>query len=98
MYASALTKSNCWQYEKEWRLLYALWELYDVKKNKYNQGIDFPCISAIYMGHRIEEYNAEMLKFLADRFKEKNDRELLLKKEIMKKTFTIDFRELGETE
>lgn len=49
-----LSKSMEWEYEKEWRILYTLKQMYDINSHAlYGCNLKFPCISAVYVGCRI---------------------------------------------
>ena len=49
-----LIKSKVWEYEREWRVIYSLKQMYD-KNDKilYSGNIPFNCISGIYLGIKI---------------------------------------------
>lgn len=59
-----LTKGLDWEYEKEWRIIYTKKEMYDLDDSKlYSCNIPFHCISAVYLGYRI---NPEVKKHIKE--------------------------------
>lgn len=49
-----LCKSKEWEYEKEWRILYTLKQMYEINSQElYACNLGFSCISAVYLGCRI---------------------------------------------
>lgn len=48
-----LRKSPKWEYEKEWRLCYPRALVYH-EQNEDKEFVEFPCISAVYLGARID--------------------------------------------
>lgn len=49
-----LIKSNHWEYENEWRIIYTLKQMYDIDNSElYCQNLNLPCISSVYLGCRI---------------------------------------------
>lgn len=49
-----LIKSQKWEYEKEWRIIYTLKQMYDVDDDVlYGKNIPFKCVSAVYLGVKI---------------------------------------------
>lgn len=65
-----LAKSDVWKYEKEWRICHMNHEL---SKDKFKE-IPFNCISAIYMGIRIEEKDIEKVKEKLNNYNDKQGR------------------------
>ena len=52
-----LSKSIDWEYEKEWRLIFTLGDIYKDYLNEFVEGhsvIDFDCVSAVYCGVRCD--------------------------------------------
>lgn len=50
-----LLKGSIWSYEQEWRIVYTLKQSYDInEKTLYGGNIEFPCISAVYLGYQID--------------------------------------------
>lgn len=50
-----LTKGLDWKYEQEWRIIYTKKQMYDINDQElYGGNIKFECISAVYLGYRIE--------------------------------------------
>ncbi len=50
----ALTKGKDWEYEQEWRIIYSKKQIYDIDEEElYGGNIKFECISAVYLGYRI---------------------------------------------
>lgn len=49
-----LVKSKKWKYEKEWRIIYTLKQMYDVDDDVlYGKNIPFKCVSAVYLGVKV---------------------------------------------
>lgn len=49
-----LIKSKKWKYEKEWRIIYTLKQMYDVDDDVlYGKNIPFKCVAAVYLGVKI---------------------------------------------
>ena len=50
-----LTKGLDWEYEREWRIIFTLKQMYDRDDPiLYTGNLYFPCISALYLGYRID--------------------------------------------
>ena len=69
-----IIKGKMWESECEWRIIYTRQELYEKGDTNYIdprlQNIDFSCISAIYLGFRIDD---EVKKNIIEIVKRKND-------------------------
>lgn len=51
-----IMKSDKWEYEREWRIIYTLLQIYEEDdENLYNGIISFDCATAIYLGCRIDK-------------------------------------------
>ncbi len=63
-----LTKGNEWSYEQEWRIIYTKKQMYDVDEEiLYSGNLHFPCVTAVYLGYRINpEIKANLIE-IADR-------------------------------
>ena len=68
-----LSKSDVWKYEKEWRICHMNHEL---NKDKFKK-IPFDCISAIYMGIRIEGKDIEKVKENLNNYNNKQVRNII---------------------
>lgn len=63
-----LYKNKDWSYEKEWRLIYSWKEFYDKDvKNPEQYDLPFDCVTAIYLGYRINPVvKSEMIGLVRD--------------------------------
>lgn len=66
-----VSKSPAWEYEKEWRIVFTLKQMFDANDPKlYDGNLKFECISAVYLGFRIEpmirEHLLEICKKIED--------------------------------
>ena len=51
-----ITKGTAWAYEKEWRVIYTKKDMYEIDDDVlYSCNIPFSCISAVYLGYRIDK-------------------------------------------
>lgn len=51
-----LTKGEKWSYEREWRIIYTLLQIYEEDEEQlYNGIIHFDCATGIYLGYRINK-------------------------------------------
>ncbi len=49
-----LMKGDMWSYEREWRIIFTKKQMYTINEEElYSGNLDFPCISAVYLGYRI---------------------------------------------
>ncbi len=64
-----LTKGKTWEYEREWRIVYSLKQLYDAYLNIRDKGVivPFQCISGIYLGYRIDPDIKDMILEICQR-------------------------------
>lgn len=50
-----LTKGWAWEYEQEWRIIYTKKQMYEINDSDlYSGNLEFPCISGVYLGYRID--------------------------------------------
>lgn len=80
-----LRKSLCWNYEKEWRIIYTIKQIYDyydecesdVNYSMLRFGIlPFSCASGVYIGYRIGKEIREHLIEICNRLSERVNREI----------------------
>ena len=70
-----LSKSKCWEYEQEWRIIYTLKQMYEINDQILYKGtIPFPCISGVYLGYRIDREVRENIIEICQRLVKKTDR------------------------
>lgn len=90
-----LIKGDMWQYEKEWRVLYTIKNLYNADdKVLYNGNLWFPCISGIYLGYRI---NSEVKKHIIEicgRLTERGQEIKVYQAKPKDETYNITFEEV----
>lgn len=68
IYNLFLAKGNVWEYEREWRILYSKYELYINNDNwQEKRKINFPCISAVYLGAKMNYAYKEHIKEIVHR-------------------------------
>jgi hypothetical protein len=90
-----LTKSNVWDYEHEWRIIYSKKQMYDYdNKELYSCNLNFPCISGIYLGYRINsEYKNNIIEICKRMKKDGNDVELYQEK-LNEHSYKIEFEKI----
>ncbi len=66
-----LAKGKAWEYEKEWRILYTKQQLYE-NNMLGNSNIDLKCISAVYLGYRIDDEKREHIVEICKRLGKMN--------------------------
>ncbi|MCD7791190.1 MAG: DUF2971 domain-containing protein [Bacteroides thetaiotaomicron] len=72
-----LTKGTEWKYEREWRIVYSRKQMYDENdKTLYEGNLNFPCVSAVYMGYRINKEMKENLIEIAERISNAEKRDI----------------------
>lgn len=72
-----LTKGTVWAYEQEWRIIYTKKQIYDANEEiLYSGSLPFPCISAVYLGYRINPEIKENIVEIADRIRFSKNREI----------------------
>ena len=63
-----LTKGMDWKYEQEWRIIYTMKQMYDIDEEiLYSGNLHFPCVTAVYLGYRIDPEIKENLIEIAGR-------------------------------
>ncbi|MBR5178064.1 MAG: DUF2971 domain-containing protein [Lachnospiraceae bacterium] len=63
-----LIKGKAWEYEREWRIIYTKKQLYDINESiYYSLNIPFDCISAVYLGYRMEPEKKKNIIEIAQR-------------------------------
>lgn len=63
-----LSKGEGWSYEREWRIVYTLLQIYEENCEDLNDGIiQFDCITGIYLGYRIEKEIEKNIKEIVSR-------------------------------
>ena len=72
-----LTKGMEWKYEREWRIIYTKKQMYDIDEEVlYSGNIHFPCVTAVYLGYRINpEIKANLIE-IADRISSTEKRKI----------------------
>ena len=75
--AMFLTKGTEWEYEREWRIIYTKKQMYDVDEEiLYSGNLHFPCISAVYLGYRIDPEIRTNLIEIAERISSTEKRKI----------------------
>lgn len=101
-----LSKGDGWSYEREWRIVYTLLQIYEEDcEDLYDGMIQFDCITGIYLGYRIEKVIEENIKEIVERINKvryDNGRTAITiyKAHLKTDSYIIDFKkinvELGE--
>ena len=66
-----LIKGKMWEYEREWRIIYTKKQLYDINERVYySQNIPFDCVSAVYLGYRMEPEKKKNIIEIVNRLNE----------------------------
>lgn len=69
-----LFKGEAWSYEREWRIVYTLLQIYEEDREELYAGIiQFDCITGIYLGNRIEKEIEENIKEIVKRINKVRD-------------------------
>ena len=90
-----VAKSAEWRYEKEWRIIYTKYQMYEKDNESLYKGIiDFPYISAIYLGCRIEEYIEDHLKEIVNRLNSNGSCIKLYKSKLNQIKYGLSFEEI----
>jgi|GEM_PF-2473825 len=72
-----LTKGIEWKYEQEWRIIYTKKQMYDINENVlYSENLPFPCVTAVYLGYRIDPEIKTNLIEIADRLSSTENRKI----------------------
>lgn len=91
-----LIKGDMWSYEKEWRIVYTLLDLYEENDATLYSGIiPFPCIKALYIGYRNKK--AEDIKKLIECYNQLNEDNEKIKvyvSEICETEYKLQFRRI----
>lgn len=82
-----MIKPKVWEYEKEWRLIYSKMRLYEMNQftsiSTKAQCISFDCISAIYLGYRINNEIKENILEIVKRINAKNKNKIAVYQSIL---------------
>ena len=90
-----VTKSSSWEKEKEWRIVFTLKQMYDVNDPKlYDGNLKFECISAIYLGYRIEPMVKEHLIEICKRIEEASGPVKVFQARLDNENYNIHFDEI----
>lgn len=90
-----LTKSLDWEYEKEWRIVYTKKQMYDVdEKELYDGNLKFECISAVYLGYRIDPTKKTHILEICGRFNENGQNVSVYQSKLSKTSYDIEFEKL----
>ncbi len=72
-----LTKGSEWKYEREWRIIYTKKQMYNVDEEiLYSENLPFSCVSAVYLGYRINPDIKTNLIEIADRISTAENRKI----------------------
>lgn len=102
-----IRKSSCWEYEKEWRIIYTLKHIYDyydiLSEKDYGLlttgNIPFPCVSSVFIGYRIEEEIKNHIVEICNRLSRQTGREIpVYKAYLSNDSYDIRFDNIKQTE
>lgn len=72
-----LTKGNAWEYEQEWRIIFTKKQMYNVNEEiLYSGNLPFPCVTAVYLGYRIDPEIKANLVEISDRISSTANRKI----------------------
>ena len=91
-----LLKSTEWKKEKEWRFIRNIYE--EKINNIESDDIYVPCVSAVYLGYRIEESKAEHIKEIIQKLNQNRNKKKikLYESRINKYKYRIDYNEVTD--
>ena len=88
-------KSAEWSYEKEWRLIFTKYQMYEKDNDNLYKGIiDFPYISAIYLGCKIEKSIEDHIKEIVNRLNSNGSSIKLFKSKLNNLKYGLSFEEI----
>ncbi len=87
-----LTKADKWKYEKEWRVIYTKKQMYDINKDElFNGNIYAQCISAVYLGTRINSEKKDNILEIAERISKPGFRIDVYQAQLSPKGYDLNF-------
>lgn len=90
-----VVKGTEWSYEKEWRLIYTKYQMYEKDNDNLYKGIiDFPYISAIYLGCKTEKSIEDHLKEIVNRLNSNGSCIKLFKSKLNNLKYGLSFEEI----
>ena len=90
-----LIKSDKWKYENEWRIIYSSKQMYDIDKDElYQCNLSFKCISAVYLGFRIQPEIKENILEICKRNSAEGNVISVHQAKMSKKNFELAFEQL----
>ena len=91
-----LLKSTEWKKEKEWRFIRNIYE--EKINNIESNDIYVPCVSAVYLGYRIEESKAKHIKEIIQKLNQNRNKKKikLYESRINKYKYRIDYNEVTD--
>ena len=94
-----LTKGNAWEYEREWRIIYTKKQIYEFDDDAlYSGSILFNCISAIYLGYRIDVEKRNHILEICNRINTLDNSIRVYQEKLDKTGYNIQFEELVHRE
>lgn len=91
-----LIKSTDWDYEKEWRILYTKKQMYDINDDElYRMNIPLKCVSAIYLGYRIDPEVKQNLIEISSRLSTVNGFVPVFQAKLSPSGYGIEFAQLN---
>ena len=90
-----LTKDEIWKYEKEWRIIYSKKQMYDLDIRELNEGnINFNCITAIYLGYRINKEIKNNIIEICKRNEEKGSKINIFQENLTKDSYEFEYNKI----
>ena len=88
-----------WKYEREWRVIYTKKDMYDRSEtnsiSKSLQILSFPCVSAIYLGYRIDPDIKSNILEIVSRLRNTTKRKIKVYEPFLSnKNYNINFKEV----
>jgi len=70
-------KGKDWEYENEWRIIYTKKQIYDEDRTDlYSGNLQFPCVTGIYLGYRIDSEIKNNVLEIAERMSAESGRKI----------------------
>ena len=90
-----LVKGLDWKYEKEWRIIYTQKQLYDIDEDiLYGGNVSFECISAVYLGYRINPVIKQNIIEIIERLNKAGFSVDLYQAKLAKEGYGIEFNKV----
>ena len=90
-----LVKGREWEYEKEWRIIYTQKQLQDIDDDiLYGGNVSFECISAVYLGYRINPVIKQNIIEIVERLNDAGFSVDIYQAKLAKEGYGIEFNKV----